>query len=137
MGRFDIFPIFIATFASRRVTLIATHSKSQKQTRLPIRYLYFILPFKPLINKEVIKVFQNYGKFRNKQIKEEWDYFSSIYYLTLIFNTVSPSRTFACRCLTPENKNATDWIVQSVAFSEYCFLILFQRLQADYSAVRC
>ena len=69
--------------------------------------------------------------------KEEWDYFSSIYYLTLIFNTVSPSRTFACRCLTPENKNATDWIVQSVAFSEYCFLILFQRLQADYSAVRC
>ena len=63
MGRFDIFPIFIATFASRRVTLIATHSKSQKQTRLPIRYLYFILPFKPLINKEVIKVFQNYDKF--------------------------------------------------------------------------
>lgn len=62
MGRFDIFPIFIATFASRRVTLIATHSKSQKQTRLPIRYLYFILPFKPLINKEVIKVFQNYTK---------------------------------------------------------------------------
>lgn len=61
MGRFDIFPIFIATFASRRVTLIATHSKSQKQTRLPIRYLYFILPFKPLINKEVIKVFQNYA----------------------------------------------------------------------------
>lgn len=64
MGRFDIFPIFIATFASRRVTLIATHSKSQKQTRLPIRYLYFILPFKPLINKEVIKVFQNYYKIR-------------------------------------------------------------------------
>jgi len=63
MGRFDIFPIFIATFASRRVTLIATHSKSQKQTRLPIRYLYFILPFKPLINKEVIKVFQNYENF--------------------------------------------------------------------------
>lgn len=63
MGRFDIFPIFIATFASRRVTLIATHSKSQKQTRLPIRYLYFILPFKPLINKEVIKVFQNYEKY--------------------------------------------------------------------------
>ena len=62
MGRFDIFPIFIATFALRRVTLIATHSKSQKQTRLPIRYLYFILPFKPLINKEVIKVFQNYKK---------------------------------------------------------------------------
>lgn len=60
MGRFYIFPIFIATFASRRVTLIATHSKSQKQTRLPIHYLYFILPFKPLINKEVIKVFQNY-----------------------------------------------------------------------------
>lgn len=65
MGRFDIFPIFIATFASRRVTLIATHSKSQKQTRLPIRYLYFILPFKPLINKEVIKVFQNYIKISN------------------------------------------------------------------------
>lgn len=63
MGRFDIFPIFIATFASRRVTLIATHSKSQKQTRLPIRYLYFIFPFKPLINKEVIKVFQNYTKY--------------------------------------------------------------------------
>ena len=62
MGRFYIFPIFIATFASRRVTLIATHSKSQKQTRLPIHYLYFILPFKPLINKEVIKVFQNYNK---------------------------------------------------------------------------
>lgn len=61
MGRFYIFPIFIATFASRRVTLIATHSKSQKQTRLPIHYLYFILPFKPLINKEVIKVFQNYA----------------------------------------------------------------------------
>ncbi len=66
MGRFDIFPIFIATFASRRVTLIATHSKSQKQTRLPIRYLYFILPFKPLINKEVIKVFQNYTKTLKK-----------------------------------------------------------------------
>lgn len=66
MGRFDIFPIFIATFASRRVTLIATHSKSQKQTRLPIRYLYFILPFKPLINKEVIKVFQNYEKCLGK-----------------------------------------------------------------------
>lgn len=65
MGRFDIFPIFIATFASRRVTLIATHSKSQKQTRLPIRYLYFILPFKPLINKEVIKVFQNYEKIHS------------------------------------------------------------------------
>ena len=63
MGRFYIFPIFIATFASRRVTLIATHSKSQKQTRLPIHYLYFILPFKPLINKEVIKVFQNYTKY--------------------------------------------------------------------------
>ena len=63
MGRFYIFPIFIATFASRRVTLIATHSKSQKQTRLPIHYLYFILPFKPLINKEVIKVFQNYYIF--------------------------------------------------------------------------
>ena len=62
MGRFDIFPIFITTFASRRATLIATHRKSQKQTRLPIRYLYFILPFKPLINKEVIKVFQNYSK---------------------------------------------------------------------------
>ena len=67
MGRFDIFPIFIATFASRRVTLIATHSKSQKQTRLPIRYLYFILPFKPLINKEVIKVFQNYGNFLHRR----------------------------------------------------------------------
>ena len=65
MGRFYIFPIFIATFASRRVTLIATHSKSQKQTRLPIHYLYFILPFKPLINKEVIKVFQNYAMFLN------------------------------------------------------------------------
>lgn len=69
MGRFDIFPIFIATFASRRVILIATHSKSQKQTRLPIRYLYFILPFKPLINKEVIKVFQNYRKIPAKGIK--------------------------------------------------------------------
>lgn len=62
MGRFDMFPIFIATFASRRVTLIATHGKAQKQTRLPTRYLNFILPFKPLINKEVIKVFQNYDK---------------------------------------------------------------------------
>lgn len=83
MGRFDIFPIFIATFASRRVTLIATHSKSQKQTRLPIRYLYFILPFKPLINKEVIKVFQNYrkkfkyasdfeGKREKKTIMKNW-----------------------------------------------------------------
>ncbi len=40
----------------------ATHSKSQKQTRLPIRYLYFILSLKPLIDKEVIKVFQNYKK---------------------------------------------------------------------------
>lgn len=66
MGRFDIFPIFITTFASRRATLIATHRKSQKQTRLPIRYLYFILPFKPLINKEVIKVFQNYKKYLHK-----------------------------------------------------------------------
>jgi len=44
----------------------ATHSKSQKQTRLPIRYLYFILSFKPLIDKEVIKVFQNYVKFLGK-----------------------------------------------------------------------
>lgn len=70
MGRFDIFPIFIATFASRRVTLIATHSKSQKQTRLPIRYLYFILPFKPLINKEVIKVFQNYYNIFNRYTRQ-------------------------------------------------------------------
>lgn len=68
MGRFDIFPIFITTFASRRATLIATHRKSQKQTRLPIRYLYFILPFKPLINKEVIKVFQNYAKLLYRPI---------------------------------------------------------------------
>ena len=60
MGRFDVFPIFIATFASRRVTMIATRSNAQKQTRLPIRYLYFNLSLKPLINKEVIKVFQNY-----------------------------------------------------------------------------
>lgn len=59
MRHFDMFPIFIATFVLRRVTLIATHSKSQKQTRLPIRYLYFTLSFKPLISKEVIKVFQN------------------------------------------------------------------------------
>ena len=65
MGHFDVFLIFIATFASRRVTLIATHSKAQKQTRLPTRYLNFILPFKSLINKEVIKVFQNYYKFPN------------------------------------------------------------------------
>lgn len=71
MGRFDIFPIFIATFASRRVTLIATHSKSQKQTRLPIRYLYFILPFKLLINKEVIKVFQNYVKNQKSKPSHE------------------------------------------------------------------
>lgn len=62
MGRFDVFPIFIATFASRRVTMIATRSNAQKQTRLPIRYLYFNLSLKPLINKEVIKVFQNYEK---------------------------------------------------------------------------
>ena len=27
---FDMFPIFIVTFASRRVTLIATYSKAQK-----------------------------------------------------------------------------------------------------------
>ena len=70
MGRFYIFPIFIATFASRRVTLIATHSKSQKLTRLPIHYLYFILPFKPLINKEVIKVFQNYIKTLDDALRE-------------------------------------------------------------------
>lgn len=79
MGRFYIFPIFIATFASRRVTLIATHSKSQKQTRLPIHYLYFILPFKPLINKEVIKVFQNYAIISHRHkiviIKLRWEYF--------------------------------------------------------------
>lgn len=31
MGRFDMFPIFIVTFVSKRVTLIATHSKAQKQ----------------------------------------------------------------------------------------------------------
>ena len=60
--RFSESLIFIATFASRWVTLIATHSKAQKQTRLPIRYLFFIFPLKPLINKEVIKVFQNYLK---------------------------------------------------------------------------
>ena len=60
MGHFDMFSIFIVTFASRRVTLIAIHSKAQKQTRLPIRYLYFNLSLKPLINKEVIKDFQNY-----------------------------------------------------------------------------
>lgn len=65
MGRFDIFPIFIATFASRRVTLIATHSKSQKQTRLPIRYLYFNPFLKPLINKEVIAIFQNSANNRS------------------------------------------------------------------------
>lgn len=69
MGRLDIFPIFITTFASRRATLIATHRKSQKQTRLPIRYLYFIFPFKPLINKEVIKDFQNYKKSLECRIK--------------------------------------------------------------------
>lgn len=80
MGRFDIFPIFIATFASRRVTLIATHSKSQKQTRLPIRYLYFILPFKPLINKEVIKVFQNYI---NNLLS--WHYKTNLYLCKLRF----------------------------------------------------
>lgn len=60
MGRFDVFPIFIATFVPRRETLIATRSKAQQQARLPIRYLYFILSFKPLINKEVIRIFQNY-----------------------------------------------------------------------------
>lgn len=50
----------------------ATHSKSQKQTRLPIRYLYFILSFKPLIDKEVIKVFQNYkNNIRARQINTE------------------------------------------------------------------
>lgn len=62
MGCFDMFPIFIATFAPRRETLTATRSKAQKQTRLLIRYLYFILSLKPLINKEVIKTFQNYEK---------------------------------------------------------------------------
>lgn len=72
MGRFDVFPIFIATFASRRVTMIATRSNAQKQTRLPIRYLYFIFPFKPLINKEVIKVFQNYtNSFIIKEKREK------------------------------------------------------------------
>lgn len=60
MGRFDVFPFFIPNFATRRETLTATRSKAQKQTRLPIRYLFFIFPLKPLINKEVIKVFQNY-----------------------------------------------------------------------------
>lgn len=60
--RFEVFPIFIVTFASRRETLTATHSNAQKQTRLPIRYLYFNLSLKPLINKEVIKAFQNYEK---------------------------------------------------------------------------
>ena len=74
MGRFDVFPIFIATFASRRVTMIATRSNAQKQTRLPIRYLYFNLSLKPLINKEVIKVFQNYNKFY-KRYKIYSDYF--------------------------------------------------------------
>ena len=83
MGRFDIFPIFIATFASRRVTLIATHSKSQKQTRLPIRYLYFILPFKPLINKEVIKVFQNYEKIPLFTFNLIRDHFYLYIYLSL------------------------------------------------------
>ncbi len=68
MGHFDVFLIFIATFASRRVTLIATHSKAQKQTRLPTRYLNFILPFKSLINKEVIKIFQN---LKNNLFKKE------------------------------------------------------------------
>ena len=90
MGRFDIFPIFIATFASRRVTLIATHSKSQKQTRLPIRYLYFILPFKPLINKEVIKVFQNYIKicdFDARLIKKQ------DHPLSLLTNAVASRRS--------------------------------------------
>lgn len=53
MGRFDVFPFFIPNFATRRVTLTATLSKAQKQTRLPIRYLYFILPLKPLINKRL------------------------------------------------------------------------------------
>lgn len=83
MGRFYIFPIFIATFASRRVTLIATHSKSQKQTRLPIHYLYFILPFKPLINKEVIKVFQNYIKILIKPHNSKAYESSTVPYLPL------------------------------------------------------
>ena len=30
MGRFYVFPIFIATFVSRREILTATHSKAQK-----------------------------------------------------------------------------------------------------------
>jgi len=54
---FDIFPIFIATFTSRRVTLIAIHSKAQKLKRLPIRYLDFSFSFKLLKIKEVIKIF--------------------------------------------------------------------------------
>lgn len=45
------------------MTLTATYSKAQKQAQLPIRYLYFNLSLKPLINKEVIKVFQNYAKY--------------------------------------------------------------------------
>ena len=59
---FDIFPIFIATFTSRRVTLIAIHSKAQKLKRLPIRYLEFILSFKLPKTKGVIKIFQKYEK---------------------------------------------------------------------------
>lgn len=54
---FDMFPIFIATFTSRRVTLIAIHSKAQKLKRLPIRYLDFSFSFKLLKIKEVVKIF--------------------------------------------------------------------------------
>lgn len=59
MAQFDVFPIFIATFVPRRETLTATHSKAQKLTRSPTRYLYFDISLKSLINKEVTKVFQN------------------------------------------------------------------------------
>ena len=83
MGRFDVFPIFIATFASRRVTMIATRSNAQKQTRLPIRYLYFNLSLKPLINKEVIKVFQNYIKILIKPHNSKAYESSTMLYLPL------------------------------------------------------
>lgn len=39
-----------------------SNSQSAEMARLPNHYLYFILSFKPIINKEVIKLFQNYNK---------------------------------------------------------------------------
>ena len=57
-----MFPVFIVTSRAKRVILIQTHNKTQKQRQLPIHYFYFITSF--IINKEIIKVFQNYAKIK-------------------------------------------------------------------------